>query len=204
MDDTLPEGTDHVIPGAGNNARDAGETSGGSAREKLKADAADFREKASARAADFKGQAADKAREYADEGKARASAGLDSVAKMIGDSASQIDEKLGAAYGDYARKAGDAVADFSASLRDKDVEELLDDARDLIRRSPAIAIGAAAAAGFIISRIVKAGSETLEETARAVEPKVRSAKAKADDVADDIAATVRKAPAKRKPRNPAS
>ena len=204
MDDTLPEGTDHVIPGAGNTARDAGETSGGSAREKLKSDAADFREKASAKAADFRSQATDKAREYADDGKARASAGLDSVAKMIGDSASQIDDKLGAVYGDYARKAGDAVADFSASLRDKDVEELLDDARDLIRRSPAIAIGAAAAAGFIISRIVKAGSETLEETARAVEPKVRSAKAKADDVADDITASVRKASAKRKPRNPAS
>lgn len=194
MADTLPEGTDHVIPGAGNN----------STREKLKADAADFREKASAKAADFKDQATDKAREYADEGKARASAGLESVAKMIGDSAAQIDDKLGTAYGDYARKAGDAVADFSASLRDKDVEELLDDARDLIRRSPAIAIGAAAAAGFIISRIVKAGSETLEETAKAVEPKVRKAKAKTDDDAEDIAATVRKAPAKRKPRNPAS
>lgn len=187
MADELPEGTDHVIPGAQNS----------SAREKLKADAADLRDKASAKAEDLKGQAADKAREYADEGKARAAAGLDSVARMISDSAAQIDDKLGAAYGDYARRAGDAMAGFSASLRDKDVEELFDDARDLVRRSPAIAIGAAAAAGFVIARIVKAGSEVLDETAKAAEPK---ASAKADD-AEEVSAATRKAPGKRKPRD---
>ncbi|MBA2936213.1 hypothetical protein HZF05_19200 [Sphingomonas sp. CGMCC 1.13654] len=190
MADELPEGTDHVIPGAQNS----------STREKLKADAADLRSKASAKAADIKGQASDKAREYADEGKTRAAAGLDSVAKMISDSASQIDDKLGAAYGDYARRAGDAVSDFSASLRDKDVEELLDDARDLVRRSPAIAIGAAAAAGFVIARIVKAGSEALDETAKAAEPKATKTKKAASDGAETVSAATRKAPAKRKPR----
>jgi hypothetical protein len=189
MADELPEGTDHVIPGAQNS----------STREKLKADAADLRDKASAKAADIRGQASDKAREYADEGKTRAAAGLDSVARMISDSAAQIDDKLGAAYGDYARKAGDAVADFSASLRDKDVEELFDDARDLVRRSPAIAIGAAAAAGFVIARIVKAGSEALDETAKAAEPKASRKKAAADG-AETVSAATRKAPAKRKPR----
>ena len=189
MAETLPEGTDHVIPGAQNS----------STRDKLKADAADLRSMASAKASDLRGQGSVKAREYADEGKARASAGLDSVAKMISDSASTIDDKLGAAYGDYARKAGDAVADFSASLRDKDVEELLDDARDLVRRSPAIAIGAAAAAGFVIARIVKAGSEALDETAKAAEPKTTRKKAAGDD-AETVSAATRKAPAKRKPR----
>ncbi|WP_454883920.1 hypothetical protein [Sphingomonas oryzagri] len=189
MADELPEGTDHVIPGAQNS----------STREKMKADAADFRDKASARAADLRGQASDKAREYADEGKARASAGLDSVAKMISDSATTIDDKLGGAYGDYARKAGDAVAGFSASLRDKDVEELFDDARDLVRRSPAIAIGAAAAAGFVIARIVKAGSDALDDTARAAEPKAARKKA-ASDGAETVSAATRKAPPKRKPR----
>jgi ElaB/YqjD/DUF883 family membrane-anchored ribosome-binding protein len=189
MADELPEGTDHVIPGAQNS----------STREKLKADAADLRDKASAKAEDLRSQATGKAREYADEGKSRAAAGLDSVARMISDSAAQIDDKLGAAYGDYARKAGDAMADFSASLRDKDVEELFDDARDLVRRSPAIAIGAAAAAGFVIARIVKAGSEALDESAKAAEPKASKAR-KADDDAEDVSAATRKAPSKRKPR----
>jgi ElaB/YqjD/DUF883 family membrane-anchored ribosome-binding protein len=172
MDETLPEGTDQIIPGAQNSTT----------RDSLKADASDMRDQASAKATDFKAQAADKARGYAEEGKARASAGLDSVAKMISDSAAQIDEKLGGNYGDYARKAGDAVSGFSASLRDKDVEELIDDARDLVRRSPAIAIGAAAAAGFVIARIVKAGSEALEQTAKAADSRTS---ANADDTDEE-------------------
>jgi ElaB/YqjD/DUF883 family membrane-anchored ribosome-binding protein len=193
MADTLPEGTDHVIPGAANN----------STRDKLKSDAADLRDKASTKASEIKDQAADKARTYAEDGKARASAGLDSVAKMIGDSATQIDEKLGAAYGDYARRAADAVSGFSDNLREKEVEELLDDARDLVRRSPALAIGAAAAAGFVIARLVKAGSEMLDETAKAATPKAPVKASDEDKTAADISDSVRKAPSKRKPRSEA-
>jgi ElaB/YqjD/DUF883 family membrane-anchored ribosome-binding protein len=189
MADTLPEGTDHIIPGAGSN----------STRDKLKADAAELRDRASSRASELKSQAADKARGYAEEGKARAASGLESVAKMIGDSATQIDEKLGNAYGDYARRAADAVSGFSGSLRDKDVDALVDDARDMVRRSPALAIGAAAAAGFVIARLIKAGSQALDETAKAAEPKAKTDEA---DIAADISDSARKAPsAKRKPRD---
>jgi ElaB/YqjD/DUF883 family membrane-anchored ribosome-binding protein len=164
MAEALPEGTDQIVPGAGsNNNRDDED---GTSRGKPGFDAADFKDKASAKAAEFKDQYADKARGYAEQGKDRASAGLDSVAKMIGDGAGQVDGALGATYGDYVRRAAGAVSDFSDTLRDKDVDELIDDARDLVRRSPAIAIGAAAAAGFVIARIIKAGSETLDEPAK--------------------------------------
>ncbi len=192
MAEKLPEGTDHVISGAGSDG----------ARDKLKAEAAELREKASAKAAELKEQATDKARTYAEEGKARASAGLDSVAKMIGDSAAQIDEKLGSAYGDYARRAADAVSGFSGNLRDKQVDELIDDARSLVRRSPALAIGAAAAAGFILARVIKAGSEVLDETAKAAAPKAAAPKgAESDgDHSEEVSESVRKAP-KRKPRD---
>ncbi len=188
MADTLPEGTDPSAPDAA--------TAG--TRDKLKAEAQELREKASAKAAELKDQAAEKARGYAEEGKARASAGLESVAKMIGDSAAQIDEKLGAAYGDYARRAADAVAGFSGNLRDKQVDELIDDARDLVRRSPALAIGAAAAAGFVIARVIKAGSEVLDETAKSATPKKAVPEG---DHSEEISESVRKAPRKRKPRD---
>lgn len=187
MADMLPEGTDSTASDAPISGQ----------RDRLKAEAQDLREKASAKAAEFKGQAADKARSYAEEGMARASAGLESVAKMIGDSASQIDEKLGATYGDYARRAADAVAGFSDTLREKQVDDLVDGARDLVRRSPALAIGAAAAAGFVIARVIKAGSEALDETAKS------SASRSADetDLAEEVSKSARKAPAKRKPRD---
>ena len=186
MADMLPEGTDPSAPDAG--------TAG--ARDKLKAEAQELREKASAKASELKGQAAEKARSYAEEGKARASAGLESVAKMIGDSASQIDEKLGATYGDYARRAADAVSGFSGSLRDKQVDDLISEARDLVRRSPALAIGAAAAAGFVIARIIKAGSEVLDETAKSTTPKKAE-----DDHSEEISESARKDPGKRKSRD---
>jgi hypothetical protein len=190
MADTLPEGTDHIAPGAGSSS---------STRDKLKADAAELRDRATSRAAELKSQAADKARDYAQEGKTRAASGLESVAKMIGDSAAQIDEKLGDAYGDYARRAAEAVSGFSGSLRDKDVDELVGEARDLVRRSPALAIGAAAAAGFVIARLIKAGSEALDETAKAAEPKARTDE---EEIAADISESARKAPsAKRKSRD---
>ncbi len=192
MAEKLPEGTDHTIPGAGSNGT----------RDKLKTEAAELREKASAKAAELKEQAADKARDYAEEGKARASAGLDSVAKMLGDSATQIDEKLGSAYGNYARRAADAVSGFSGNLRDKQVDELIDDARQLVRRSPALAIGAAAAAGFVLARIIKAGSEVLDETAKAAGPKTAGSKATPEgDHSEEVSESVRKAPSKRKPRD---
>lgn len=191
MAETLPEGTDHVIPGAANNAKVHEEAS--SARDKFKATAADLKDQASARASDLKGQAGDKARAYAVEGKTRASEGLDSVARLIEEQAANLDDKLGAAYGDYARRASSLVSDFSDTLREKDVDELVDDARELVRRSPAIAIGAAAVAGFAIARIVKAGSEILEEQAKATTPASAGGTAK-------VSTGTRKAPAKPKPK----
>jgi len=173
MAEALPEGTDQIVPGAGsNNNRDEDD---GTSRGKSGFDAAGLKDSikdaAGSKAAEFRDQYADKARSYAEQGKERASAGLGSFAKLIGDGATQVDGALGETYGDYVRRAAGAVSDFSDTLRDKEVDELVDDARDLVRRSPAIAIGAAAAAGFVIARIIKAGSETLDQTAKSVSPK---------------------------------
>jgi ElaB/YqjD/DUF883 family membrane-anchored ribosome-binding protein len=160
MTDMLPEGTDHIIPGATSSAT----------REPLEDATASFRERAAGKAGEVKDQVSDKAMAFAESGKARASSALDEVAPKIGDTAGKIDGQIGAGYGDYARKAAEAVSGASATLRDKDVDELLEDARDLVRKSPAIAIGVAAAAGFALARILKAGSEALDGMAKAEEP----------------------------------
>jgi ElaB/YqjD/DUF883 family membrane-anchored ribosome-binding protein len=187
MAEILPEGTDHVVPGA-TGAR----ASAGGAREHLMREAANLKDQAADKASQIRDQATDTARGYAEEGKARATGALDSVSKLIGDGASHVDEHRGEAYGDYARRAADAVSSFSDTLREKDVEELVDDMRDFVRKSPALAIGAAAAAGFVIARLIKAGSETLQETANA---------ASADDKSDKepVSRAARKAPSRSKP-----
>ncbi len=175
MPDTLPDGTDHILPGRMDSSKDdaasvSDRAATGDAGEQLKAGAADFREKAQAKAEEFRAQAGDKARDYAQQGKARASDALGEVARLLGENATQIDEKIGAQYGDYARRAADYVGGTADTLRQKDVDELIEDARALVRKSPALAIGAAATVGFLLARIVKSGSETLEAAAKAAEP----------------------------------
>lgn len=105
----------------------------------------------------LQGQAQDKAREFARVGQDRAAGALDQLATMLTDAAGQVDDKLGAQYGGYARNAADTVQKLSGQVREQDLEQLLDQGRELVRKSPAIAIGAAAAVGFVLARLVQSG-----------------------------------------------
>jgi len=108
-------------------------------------------------ASSFTEQAGARARDYAAQGKDRAVDALDNVANLVGDAAAQVSEKLGAQYGGYIQQAADAVSGLAGTLRDKDADDLVNDARDVVRSSPAIAIAAAAAVGFLFARVVKSG-----------------------------------------------
>ena len=69
--------------------------------------------------------------------------------------APQIDEKVGEQYGDYARKASRSLQEASAKLEAKSVDEIGEDAREFVRKSPGTALGIAAIAGFIIARLFR-------------------------------------------------
>jgi ElaB/YqjD/DUF883 family membrane-anchored ribosome-binding protein len=114
--------------------------------------------------AGLKEQAAEKARAYAAQGKDKATGALDNLARMVNEAADNVDQQIGPQYGAYARQAADMVSNFSSSLQEKDVDALVSDASDLVRKSPAIAIGAAAALGFVLVRLVKSGIETADTT----------------------------------------
>lgn len=107
----------------------------------------------------LKQQAAKRAHEVATQGKDRTTDALDNVAKLIGDAAATVDARVGAQYGDYTRKAAEAVESFATTLKGKDVDDLVKDAGEFVRKSPAVAIGAAAAVGFVLARLIKAGSD---------------------------------------------
>lgn len=96
-----------------------------------------------------------KARTYAEDGKARAGGALEELAKLMTDAAGTVDEKVGPQYGQYARTAADAVSGFSDSLKSKNVDDLIADATGFVKKSPAIAIGTAAAIGFVLIRLVQ-------------------------------------------------
>ncbi|WP_425231157.1 hypothetical protein [Sphingomonas sp.] len=102
-------------------------------------------------------QARDRVRSFAEMGKERAGGALDQLAEMLTDAAGQVDGAIGEQYGQYARSAAEQVQGFSQSVRNKDLDELVGDARELVRKSPAIAIGAAAAVGFVLARLIQSG-----------------------------------------------
>jgi hypothetical protein len=112
-------------------------------------------------------QAADKARTFAEDGKAKAGDALDQLATLLNDAAAQVDEKLGAQYGGYARTAADSVTSFSDQVKAKDIDELVEDATALVRKSPGVAIGAAAALGFVVARLIQSGIDTTTPDTKA-------------------------------------
>lgn len=97
------------------------------------------------------------AREAATKGKDKAAETVGSLAKMIEDSAATVDNKFGKQYGDYARSAATTVAGLATTLEEKDLDELANATRDFVKKSPAVAVGAAAVIGFVLARMLKSG-----------------------------------------------
>ena len=53
------------------------------------------------------------------------------------------------------------LKDLLTKLDEKDVDVIAEDARQFVRKSPALAIGAAAAVGFVLARLVPFGWKRL-------------------------------------------
>ena len=142
---TATEGTGGDMTGGGN-ATGGARTGGGNVTDQVKDQIYNLRD-----------QAGGKVREFADTGKTRATDLLEELSRVVADTADSIDERLGNNYGEYARKAADGVSGFADSLRGKDVDELYDNVRSAVRKSPGLAIGIAAVVGFTLVRLIKAG-----------------------------------------------
>ena len=150
----LPEGTDTVISGAGVTSENEEQMI---VREPRKRDR--VLEKVREGRGKIAGQAADKTRGLVGQGLERSSEALANVSKLVGDTASGLDERLGAEYGDYARKAAGAIEDVANSLASKDPDQLIDDTRNFVRKSPGVALAGAAIVGFALARLIKSGFE---------------------------------------------
>ena len=109
------------------------------------------------------GQAADKARDLVSQGLDRSGEALSNVSRLIGDTATGLDERLGPEYGDYARRASEAIQNTAQNLRTKDPDELIEDTRNFVRKSPAVAIAGAAIVGFALARLVKSGIDAARD-----------------------------------------
>jgi ElaB/YqjD/DUF883 family membrane-anchored ribosome-binding protein len=175
----LPEGTDKVIAGAtetdldrlqntGAISHSGGEprkraSGGGSRSGSRKSGSASgstgnaIMEKVRSGSDKLSEQAADKARGFVGQGIERSAETLANVGKLVGDTASGLDERLGKEYGDYARRAAETLESTADKIASKDPDELIDDTRQFIRKSPGVALAGAAIVGFALARLVKSG-----------------------------------------------
>lgn len=96
-----------------------------------------------------------KGRDLATQGKGKVSEGLTALGQAVADSAHVVDEKLGAKYGDYARTASRSLQDTATRLDSKSIDDLGEDAREFVRKSPGTAVGIAAVFGFLLSRLFR-------------------------------------------------
>lgn len=164
----LPEGTDHVVQGA------AGSSDGGNGKSGFVASAGEAESSGTDRlvhqvrdqVSNLRGQAAERLRGFADDGKGRVTGLLEDVSEVINDAARSVDERLGEDYGQYAHRAAGAVADFAGRIRDRSVDDIVDDTRDFVRKSPVVAVGIAAVAGFALIRVIKSGLDAASRPRR--------------------------------------
>jgi hypothetical protein len=104
-------------------------------------------------------EALDRAFALANEGKTKASGAIQNLGKLVENNASVVDEHVGVTYGDYVRTAGRSVQDFAGQLDSKEFSEIADEVRTFVRDKPAMALGIAAAGGFVLARMFKGSDD---------------------------------------------
>jgi ElaB/YqjD/DUF883 family membrane-anchored ribosome-binding protein len=124
---------------------------GAEAKERVGGYAGQARE----RSGDWAGEAKTKAGELAVQGKSKASEALTGLGRLVNENAPTIDDNLGPKYGAYARTASRKLEETAQRLDQKSVEELTEDAREMVRKSPAAAVGLAALAGYLLARLLR-------------------------------------------------
>lgn len=167
QDRDLPEGTDTIVPGASETGGGEASTGTGSSRSGTRSSRSSggnmVMSKIRSGGDKLSEQAAGKARDFLGQGIERSAEAIANVGKLVGDTASGLDDRLGEDYGNYARRAAETLESTANRLASKDPDELIDDTREFIRKSPGVALAGAAIVGFALARLVKSGLSSDEE-----------------------------------------
>jgi hypothetical protein len=125
-----------------------------------------------------------------DTQKSRATDGLSVIAGAVRQSTEQLRRDQHDGLAQYVDRAADQLEHFSNAIRDKDVDELLRDARQFARRQPALFIGGSFAVGLLAARFLKSsrqgGDSTYDQSGYGSGAQSATAYPVRDRVADDI------------------
>ena len=115
------------------------------------------------RPAGIMGRVRNSASQQLSEQKNRATDGLGSVAQAVRQSTQQLRDQQHDTIAQYVEQAADQLERLSTRLKEKNVNELVDDAQRFARQRPALFIGSAFAIGLIGSRFFKSSADRRGE-----------------------------------------
>ncbi len=112
-------------------------------------------------------RASEEAKRYSsrkmEEGRDRTADGLDRLAHAADTAASDLESQHQETISRYVREMADRVGMVAEGLRDKSVDELIDDAKATARKNPALFVAGSVAIGLCLSRFVKASARRSRE-----------------------------------------
>lgn len=97
----------------------------------------------------------ERALRMASEQKSRAIGKVNALADALKASGEQLRQKQEGQMADYVERASDKLNSYAEMLRDRDIQDMLHEARRMARRNPSLFLGGAFALGFALTRFLK-------------------------------------------------
>lgn len=133
------------------------------AQRRARAAAADVQHAVREQAESLRRDAQARSTEFLEDKKMYAAGELSDVAQALRYGADSLRQQQHDQAGRYVNLAADSLEQFAGVLRQRDVGRLARDAGELARRQPGVFLGGAVAAGFLLSRFMKASSTRLHD-----------------------------------------
>jgi len=105
------------------------------------------------------GAARSRARSAFEHQQHRIADSIGSVAEALHQAANQLNEKNQDVAARYTDTAAERIEQFADSLRNRDVDELVNQAEQYARRQPEVFIGGAIAVGFVLARFLRTSGD---------------------------------------------
>jgi hypothetical protein len=117
-------------------------------------------EKAKAKAAETIAEAQHRGKSHVETQKERAAEQAGKLSDALGEASARLREEGEPSLARYTEQIASSISGLAEKFRDRSVDDLLRDTRDLARREPALFLAGSVALGFAISRFFKASSST--------------------------------------------
>jgi hypothetical protein len=143
---------------ADRNTQDGSARHGSDLMEDVQSVASKLADTAQEKARGLAGKAQEQALRMAEEKKRQAAEQVEGVARVVDSVAEQVESMVPPA-GSYVRGVADEIERVSSNLRDRSVEDLMDDARRFAQERPATVLLGAVVAGFALARFMKASAD---------------------------------------------